>query len=110
MAQINALLGWAALPIFGLFFVGLFYVDVSARGLLKRLAQGATPDQQLRSDAEAALGKGFRARIDWLESKPQGLQGENLLSAERILRVHSWCWISLVILFALWLAAMGLRD
>lgn len=106
MASLNALLGWMGLLMIGLFIVGLFYVDVSARRLLKRIAQASPSDNDLRSAAEVALTKGFRARVDWLKSKREHLHGDTLPSAQWTLRVYSWCWISLVVLFGLWAAAM----
>jgi hypothetical protein len=106
MIYLNALLGWTGLLVIGLFMVGLFYVDVSARRLLKRIAQAGTLSNDLRSGADLALNKGFRARVDWLKSKQEQLHEDTLPSAQWTLRVYSWCWISLVILFGLWAAAM----
>lgn len=106
MASLNVLLGWMGLLVIGLFIAGLFYVDVSARRLLRRIAQGDAPDNPLRSAAEATLTKGFRTRIEWLKSKREDLQGDALASAQQTLRVYSWCWVSLVVLFGLWAAAM----
>jgi hypothetical protein len=106
MSNVNVFLGWAGLLVIGLFMAGLFYVDVSARRLLRRITQEGTSDNDLRSTAALALTKGFRARVEWLKSKQEHLRGDTLPSAQLTLRVYSWCWISLVVLFGLWAAAM----
>lgn len=106
MTNLNALLGWAAFVLIALFMAGLFYVDVSARRLLTRIARKDASDTAFRSAAEAALGKGFRARLSWLKSEQPRLPGGASGSARMILRIYAFCWVTIVALFALWAVAM----
>lgn len=106
MGEVSSILGWAGLLAIVLFIAGLFYVDISLRRLLAQIARGDALDTALRPAAEAALREGFRTRLEWLKSKSAILQGDASVAAQTILRVHFWCWVALVIMFAVWAAAM----
>lgn len=106
MTYLNTLLGWAAVVLIVLFIAALFYVDVSARRLLTTLAREEGSDAVLRSAAEAVLGKGFRARLNGLKSIQASLRGDDSTRAQTTLRIYSFCWIAIVVLFALWAIAM----
>jgi hypothetical protein len=110
LINVNAFLGWAGVIAVVLFIGGLFYVDISARRLLVRFVREDTLDSARRSAARVALAKGFRARVVWLKSMQLDLQGDASTAAQMTLRVYSWCWIALAILFALWAAAMLLTN
>jgi hypothetical protein len=101
----NAFLGWAALILITLFMGALLYVDVSARRLVSRLAQGGVSDATSRSAAETALRKGFWARLTWLRSTRASLDPAASLTTQRILRVYSFCWATMLVLIALWVVA-----
>ena len=105
VTDINAFLGWAALILLTLFMVALLYVDVSARRLVRRLANADASDATLRSAAVVALQKGFRARIAWLKSTRPILDADASATAKWILRTHSFCWVTMLALIALWAVA-----
>ena len=90
----------------GIFFVGLFYVDIAARRVVKRMATDEFGDEILTVEARTANGGGSRGRREWLESRQAVLPGAVRTKAFRVLAVHLWCRAAMMVVFVLWIIAL----
>ena len=90
----------------GIFFVGLFYVDIAARRVVKRMATDEFGDEILTVEARTANGGGSRGRREWLESRQAVLPGAVRNKAIRVVSVHLWCRAAMMMIFALWILAL----
>jgi hypothetical protein len=87
-----------ALFLMGYVLVAQFYVEAGTKRALKLTAARG----DLQSEAQNALGLGYRSRFLWLKRHQSRLPGEAQPIAVRVVNVELSCWIAIFILFMLY--------
>jgi hypothetical protein len=95
---VAALSGWIALFLMGYILAALFYVEAGTKRALKLTAAHG----DLQSEAQNALGGGYRSRFLWLKRHRSRLPSEAQPIAVRVVNVELSCWVAIVILFVLY--------
>ena len=90
----------------GVVSVALFYVEIAARRVVKRIATGEFESEILAAEARTANRGGFRSRLRWLESRQAGLPEAVRNKTIGVLSVQLWCRAAMAIMFALWILAL----
>jgi len=106
LSNIYTLTTVIAVILMGVVFVGLCYVEIAARRVVKRLANDEFGDEILAAEARTADRGGFRYRVKWLKSRQAGLPGAVRKKAIRVVSVHMWCKAAALMMLPLWMIGM----